>query len=278
MYNQHGHIDLYTAWFINYTQCNYQYMATWTNNELYWFIIIYGHRNEQQSILHDLLLGLHGLKKEKYDWRHMVPPSIICCFSPPVNCNHSSHGIMAHRPEGYWYVMLAIFHFPTHRLSYPIYEFIKEIHNHGTFWLHVRIFYVIMMLLWSKTFTAQKYFLIRRGGSQFKLKLYFDLMSLGKKVTFSHYFGAEIHRPQYQWQIEFWVRKLTYTKIWKFYDNILKNMSNAWKLRKTYFCPVDKKMISPLFEWCIRKYLGLCTIFIQTSRCYIMFMVYHAVI
>ena len=40
----------------------------------------------------------------------------------------------------------------------------------------------------------------------------------------------------------------------------------------------QKKMISPPFELCIGKYPGVCTISIKASKCYLMFMVFHAVI
>ena len=41
---------------------------------------------------------------------------------------------------------------------------------------------------------------------------------------------------------------------------------------------MNKKMISTPFEWCIEKYPGLCTLFIKTSKCYLMFMFYHTAI
>jgi len=45
-----------------------------------------------------------------------------------------------------------------------------------------------------------------------------------------------------------------------------------------FFCPVDKRMTSPHVEWCIAKCPGLCTIFFKTSKWYLRFMFYHAVI
>ena len=45
---------------------------------------------------------------------------------------------------------------------------------------------------------------------------------------------------------------------------------------KSIVCPMYKKLISPPFEWFIAKYPGLCTVFIKTSNCNLMFMVYHA--
>ena len=41
---------------------------------------------------------------------------------------------------------------------------------------------------------------------------------------------------------------------WKYYYNILKNMQNGWTLRQIlFYCPKDKKMISPYIKWCIWK-------------------------
>jgi len=34
---------------------------------------------------------------------------------------------------------------------------------------------------------------------------------------------------------------------------------------ESFFCPMDKKLISPHIEWCIGKCPGLCTIFFETS-------------
>ena len=45
-----------------------------------------------------------------------------------------------------------------------------------------------------------------------------------------------------------------------------------------FFCPIDKKAISPHIEWCFGKCPGLCTIVFKTSTRYLKFMHYHAVI
>ena len=34
---------------------------------------------------------------------------------------------------------------------------------------------------------------------------------------------------------------------------------------KSFLCPIDKKMISPHIEWCIRKGTGLYTVFVKIS-------------
>ena len=33
---------------------------------------------------------------------------------------------------------------------------------------------------------------------------------------------------------------------------------------ESFFCPIDKIMISPHIEWCIGKCPGLCTVFFKT--------------
>ena len=38
------------------------------------------------------------------------------------------------------------------------------------------------------------------------------------------------------------------------------------------------RISEPQIEWCIGKCPGFCTIFFKTSNCYLMFMLYHAVI
>ena len=45
-----------------------------------------------------------------------------------------------------------------------------------------------------------------------------------------------------------------------------------------FFCPMDKKMISPHIDWGIGKCPGLCTIIFKTSTWYLKFMLYYAVI
>jgi len=54
------------------------------------------------------------------------------------------------------------------------------------------------------------------------------------------------------------------------------------KTEENLFCPMDKNIISPPFEWSIGKYLGLCTIFIlKTSKINVTEInvwVYHAII
>jgi len=48
--------------------------------------------------------------------------------------------------------------------------------------------------------------------------------------------------------------------------------------RENRFRAMGKKMNTPPFQWCFGKYPGLCTILIKTSKCNLMFMVYHSVI
>jgi len=42
---------------------------------------------------------------------------------------------------------------------------------------------------------------------------------------------------------------------------------------KPIICPMDKKKMPSI---CIEKYPGLCTLFIKTSDCYLIFIVYHS--
>jgi len=51
----------------------------------------------------------------------------------------------------------------------------------------------------------------------------------------------------------------TYLKKWKMHEN--------WG--KSFFCPMDKKMISPNIEWFIGIFPQLCTIFVKTSTIYL---------
>jgi len=44
-----------------------------------------------------------------------------------------------------------------------------------------------------------------------------------------------------------------------------------------FFCPMDKKMISPDIEWCIGIFPGFCTIILKTSIWYLELMLYYAV-
>jgi len=37
-----------------------------------------------------------------------------------------------------------------------------------------------------------------------------------------------------------------------------------------FFCPMDKKKISPHIEWCIGKCRGLRTLFFKTSTCQVL--------
>jgi len=46
---------------------------------------------------------------------------------------------------------------------------------------------------------------------------------------------------------------------------------------KSFFCAMDKKMVSNHIEWWIGKCPGLCTIVFKTSILYLKFMLYHAV-
>jgi len=63
-----------------------------------------------------------------------------------------------------------------------------------------------------------------------------------------------------------------------YYDNILKNckMHERWGL--PFFCPMNKKKISPHIKWCFGKCSELSTIFFKTSIWHLEFMLYHAVI
>ena len=49
-------------------------------------------------------------------------------------------------------------------------------------------------------------------------------------------------------------------------------------LGKLFFYPIDNIMISPHVDLCIRKWPGLCTMFVKTSKWYLKCMLYHAVI
>ena len=76
---------------------------------------------------------------------------------------------------------------------------------------------------------------------------------------------------------------------WKVHVNINNNLHmslseemSCWLLRifwwkmhenwgKSFFHPMDKKIISPHIEWCIGKCPGFCTIFLKTSTWYLSF-------
>ena len=49
-------------------------------------------------------------------------------------------------------------------------------------------------------------------------------------------------------------------------------------LGKSIVCPMNKKMISPHIEWCMRTYPGWCKIFFKTSIWYLKFMLFDEVI
>ena len=92
------------------------------------------------------------------------------------------------------------------------------------------------------------------------------------KETRVQNFGSESTYLKYNLYISL---SQKYGKTPTLYDNILKNVKMPENCGKELFCLMDKKMISPLIEWCIGKCLNVCTIFFKTSKYYLKFMLFH---
>jgi len=64
---------------------------------------------------------------------------------------------------------------------------------------------------------------------------------------------------------------------WKYYGNILKTCQMHENWAKPIFCPIDKKWFFFHFNG-VSENILVCEKFSSKSKCYLMFMVYHAVI
>ena len=70
------------------------------------------------------------------------------------------------------------------------------------------------------------------------------------------------------------VESLTFENI-TMYKNILKTYMMHDHCGTPFLCPMDNKLISIKFEWCIEMYPGLGPFLFKTSACYGKFMFYQ---